>query len=144
MWGAYTTKASLFLNDAKLDGFDSMMFDKLDLRLCKSILGVHRRTANDAVRGDLGRFPMTLFILKQVFKFWMRVAKGNSNSLLEACYIENVNLVNNGKACWLGHIKNIVLNTLGFQEAWDNQGSTHPKSLLRKLNTSIKNIYINH
>ncbi len=47
----------------------------------------------------------------------MRVAKGNSNSLLEACYLENVNLVNNGKACWLGQIKNIVLNTLGFQEA---------------------------
>ncbi len=74
----------------------------------------------------------------------MRVAKGNSNSLLEACYLENVNLVNNGKACWLGHIKNIVLNTLGCQGALDNEGSTHPKSLLRKLHTSIKNIYINH
>ncbi len=39
-----------------------MTFDKLDMRLCNSILGVHRRTANAAVRGDLGRFPMTLFI----------------------------------------------------------------------------------
>ncbi len=38
VWGAYTTKAGLFLNDSKLDGFHSMMFDKLDLRLCKSIL----------------------------------------------------------------------------------------------------------
>ncbi len=30
VWGAYTTKAGLFLNDAKLDGFDSMTFYKLD------------------------------------------------------------------------------------------------------------------
>ncbi len=60
MWGAYTTKAGLFLNDSKLDGFDSTKFDKLDLRLYKSIEGVRRKTAN-AARGDLGRLAMTFF-----------------------------------------------------------------------------------
>ncbi len=109
VWGAYTTKASHFLDDAKLDGFDSMTFDKLDIKLCENIIGVNKKTINVAVRGGLSRFHMTLFILKQVFKFWMRVAEGNTNSLLEACYLENVNLINNGKSCWLSHVKNIVL-----------------------------------
>jgi len=141
VWGAFTIKANLLQPDAKLSGFDELSYEKLDLRFCKNLLGVHRKTTNAAVRGDLGRFPISLFIMKQVLKNWLRVAEGNCNSVLQACYLENINLVNNNKTCWLGQVKNVVLNSLGFQEAWNNLGSKSNNSLLKKMYAHIKNVY---
>ncbi len=60
---------------------------KIDLRFCKILLGVHRKATNTAVRGALGTYPISLHILKQVLKYWMRMSRGNRNPVLHACYL---------------------------------------------------------
>ncbi len=97
--------------------YDNKCYDKIDLRFCKMLLAVHRKSINTVVRGELGRYSIFLHILKQVLKYWMRMSRGNGNPVLHACYLENIDLVNNNKACFLGKIKNIVLNKLGFSES---------------------------
>ena len=42
------------------------------------------------------------------------VAERNDNKVLKACYLENVNLVNEGKRCRLGQIKSLLVDTLGL------------------------------
>jgi len=145
VWGAYVTNPQALETDADhSELYDKQCYDKLDLRFCKILLGVHRKATNTAVRGELGRYPMTVHILKLVLKFWMRVAQGNDNSILRACYLENVKMVNDGKQCWLSKIKDITLNKLHFQEVWNNQGGTQVNALLRKLCARMKNIYRFH
>ena len=45
-------------------GLSHHLFEKIHLKLCKSVLGVHAKASNDAVRGELGRRPIIFFILK--------------------------------------------------------------------------------
>ena len=40
--------------------FEPYSIEKLNLHLCKFILGVCRKSTNDAVRGELGRLPILL------------------------------------------------------------------------------------
>ncbi len=72
------------------------------------------------------------------------MSMGNGNPVLHACYLENIDLVNNNKACFLGKIKDMVLNKLGFSESWQNQGSNQPKNLLRQMCKRVRNIYQLH
>ena len=145
IWGAYIINPKMFdIDTDHSDMYDKQCFDKIDLRYCKNILGVHRKTTNTAVRGELGRYPLAVHIIKLVIKYWMRFAEGNDNPILKACYLENVNMVNKGKPCFLNKVRDIVLNKLRFQEVWNNQGGSKKQSLLKKMCSKLKNIYKSH
>ena len=55
----------------KYEFFANHCFEKLYLRFCKSIWGVHKYSSNAAVRGEIGKYPSLIFILKQVLKNWL-------------------------------------------------------------------------
>ena len=46
--------------------------EKLQLKVCKQILGVHRKTMNIPVLAELGRFPLKLYIDTQMVKYFTR------------------------------------------------------------------------
>lgn len=63
------TNDKMFDIDANnYESFHANKFEKINLRFCKSLLGVHRKATNAAVLGDLGRYPLMIFILKQAIK----------------------------------------------------------------------------
>ena len=47
--------------------------EKLHLKFCKRILGVHSKSTNLAVYAELGRTPLILQISTTVAKFWLRI-----------------------------------------------------------------------
>ena len=47
-------------------------FEKLQLKVCKQILGVHRKTMNIPVLAELGRFPLKLSIDAEMIKYFTR------------------------------------------------------------------------
>jgi hypothetical protein len=102
--------------------FDDRCFDKTELRFLKSILGVHRKASNAAVRGELGKYPSIIYVIKQVVKNWLRIASYRKDSLLYDTYLCNLQMVFEGKNCWLLKLYNIVSETLGFKHLWENQG----------------------
>ncbi len=60
IWGAYILNPKMF----DMDG-DHKSYEKIDLRFCKMLLGVHRKATNTAVRGELSRFRISLHILNK-------------------------------------------------------------------------------
>ncbi len=58
--------------------------------------------------------------------------------------VENIDLVNKNKASFLGKIKHMALNKLGFSESWQHQGSNQPNHLLRQMCKRARNIYQCH
>ena len=55
------------------DLFEKHCFEKLELKFCKAMLGVHKKASNAAARGELGRYPTIIYILKQVLKNLFRI-----------------------------------------------------------------------
>ena len=47
----------------------------LHLTFLKWTLGVNRKTSNDAVWGDCGKYPLALELTKQVFCYYERLQK---------------------------------------------------------------------
>ncbi len=47
--------------------------DKLHIKFCKNILGVHSKSTNLAVIAELGRYPMIIQISTLVIKYWLRI-----------------------------------------------------------------------
>jgi hypothetical protein len=60
--------------------------EKLHLKLCRYILGVHAKTSNMAVYGDLGRYPLLIEQVVGCLKYYYRLENGNKNVLLTAFY----------------------------------------------------------
>ena len=108
VWGPFIkTKDQVFSIECdKYELFDKHCFEKLELKFCKSILGVHRKSSNTAVRGELGRYPTIIFILKQGLKNWFRIASyKQKQSILYDTYLCNLEITNARKPCWWSNIK---------------------------------------
>ena len=46
--------------------------EKLHLKFCKRVLGVHSKSTNMAIYAELGRTPLIVQIAKLVVKYWFR------------------------------------------------------------------------
>ena len=130
-----------------LNNIDSIFrdtFEKLHIKICKQILGVHRKTMNIPVLAELGRFPMKLSIDIQVIKYFLRLDKIEKDRFLHKIYIENITKQENKKD-WIYHVKEI-LNQCGFAYIWRNQFNNRKQdkkenSINRLIFTRMKDIF---
>ena len=73
---------------------DTLPFEKLHLRYMKIILGVHSKATNAAVRGELGRYPLALCIVKSMMGFWDHIENEEyANSILKDSKTECMSLI---------------------------------------------------
>ena len=74
IWGPY-----LLGKTNSVDVFKSKIFklsnnvEKIHLKFCKRILGVHSKSTNLAVYAELGRMPLSIQICTRIAKFWLRI-----------------------------------------------------------------------
>ena len=82
-----TVWAPLYANKVNTSNFNDICnnspVENLNTRMCKYLLGVHRKSTNDAVRGELGRLPLLLTVLNHSFRYFQRVMLSNSYSLVK-------------------------------------------------------------
>ena len=57
--------------------------EKLNTKMCKYLLGVHKKSTNDAVRGELGRYPLLIKILDYSFRYFKKMKDSSFNSLVK-------------------------------------------------------------
>ena len=78
----------------------------MHVKFCKFILGVNKRAVNLAVKGELGRFPVTFSCIIQAFKCWYHLQE-SPNSLLREAFSISKSLHNNGVSTWFSFYDNI-------------------------------------
>lgn len=67
--------------------------ENFQIKLCKSVLGVHPKAHNGAVMGELGRLPLFLNIMKSVLKYIVHLDEVKCDRpLLNAAILEDRNL----------------------------------------------------
>ena len=59
IWGAYI--------DNDYFKWDKTVIEKTHLKFCKLYLGVNRKASNLASRGELGRYPLQVAIVKEYY-----------------------------------------------------------------------------
>ena len=92
--------------------YSGSLCEKIHLKFCKFILGVHKRTTNIAVFSELGRFPLYFNIIKCMLLYWYRLENlGKEFPLLNEAYNETKLLHLSKKPTWYESI-NIIVNIL--------------------------------
>lgn len=110
-------------------------YDKIDIihiKFCKNLLGVRPQTPNNAVYGDLGRFPLSVIAKERSIKYWVKILS-NKNTLMYKLYKFQCDEINlqlrpsrfRHKQYWTEGIKHLLEN-LGFHHLWLNQDSEVP------------------
>ena len=91
---------------------------KVHVKFCKTILGLKRNCPTLAVLGELGEFPVTIYMLATMVKFWHRIATLGDNQLIHLAYNE-VRRLPEDKNDWLNSVK-FILKLIDMEHIYIN------------------------
>ena len=91
------------------DIFKEWEMEKLNLKYCKYILGVTKLCTNIAVLSELGRYPLYIDLLKQLFMYWYRLEHSPSD-ILSRAYNEYKSSNNQSNNSWYTNLLFSVKN----------------------------------
>ena len=86
----------------------SEIWERFHLRVCKNMLGVHKNTTNIAVLSEMGRYPLSHDIHKQMTKFFLRFEDMAGTRLAKKAFEEQKNSKNDKN--WVTTTKNFLDN----------------------------------
>ena len=90
VWGPFLLNKSKCAKSCSLKStLEHQVLEKLNLHLCKYLLGVSRKSTNDAVRGEMGRLPILLLTVKRWFSFANHAFCSPNDSFLKKSLISN-------------------------------------------------------
>ena len=85
IWGILTV-GKQGKNKDLYDLYKDFEAENLNIKVCKFLLGLNKKSTNIAVLSELGRLPMFCLIIIAVFSFWHRLEKMPETSLLYCAY----------------------------------------------------------
>lgn len=118
--------------------FDTSDIEQTHLKFCKQILNIPSYTANMKVRAELGRYPLSVDIKKQIASYYLRLKYNITNSTLKVAFQYSV--------CHSTPFQNIYEQMVELQNPLKNVGkppSTKQeiKSIIKKTEKDIKKSY---
>jgi hypothetical protein len=141
IWAPYLLKG---LKDGNfIDICDKLIAENLHIKVCKLILGVHRKATNNAVRAELGSYPLLIFMLSLSLKYWWKLTNdcvSGSTSLAVQSLIDNRLLQNSNFFSWSNGIKNIC-NLMGNVEIWHKPNILHKSSIISVVSSCMQSVY---
>ena len=115
--------------------------EKVHVKFCKATLGLKRNCPTLAVLGELGKLPLTIYVLATMVKFWHRIATLGDNSLIHLTY-NAVRMLPEDKNDWLNCVK-FILKLIDLENIYINANQISSnvlfKNTLKKLNEIFKN-----
>ena len=86
---------------------EKLPWENLQNKFCSNILGVSKRSTKCAVMGEVGRFPLIIYIVKSMLKFYQHIKDPkNKRPLLDASYQEDSQLPTG--LSWINNVKSIL------------------------------------
>lgn len=85
---SFDTKISpILLYGSEIWGLDEYhCVENVHVFACKQLLGVKPNTCNDAIMGDLARYPMYIYSAKRCIKYWLRLLSLTNDRYVKLCY----------------------------------------------------------
>ena len=124
----------------KKNMWDERIIDKVLKGFLRHILGVHKKTAIAGIRGETGKFPLSVNIYVQMIKYWTRMLSTNS-TLLQEAHLDNMERYRSGKKCWIRPII-YLLNVCDVTDINITDIVTKPHSFAKIISDKIKELYV--
>ena len=112
IWGYFNTLTARFRNESiPLDTvYSKIECEKLHMKFCKRVLGVHKKSTNFAVLSELGHFPIHYQIIKQMLGYWHHLENLESSfPLLKAAYNTSKQLFLLKKPSWYATMNQFII-----------------------------------
>ena len=113
--------------------------EKVHTKFCKTTLGLKRNCPTLAVLGELGEFPVTIYMLAAMVKFWHRIATLNDNSLVHLAYNE-ARMLPEDRNDWLNSIK-FILKLIDMEHIYINTNQISSNMLYKKTLKKLNEIF---
>ena len=111
--------------------------NKVTLSFLRQTLGVHKKTPNLAILGEMGKYPISVKIFTHIVKYWFRLAL-SENALLKASKQSNIGLDKLGYQNWFKIVKFLSKMT-GIDILVDDEKVIN--KVLRDFDLKIKKLY---
>ena len=113
--------------------------EKVQTKFCKYYTGLKQNTNDSFALGECGRFPMAIFYMTQVIKYWLKLTQMPNNRYPRQCYLMLKSLTDNGKVTWTTHVKSLLFQN-GFGHAWMADGVGNVPNFLNIFTRRLKDI----
>ena len=113
--------------------------NKVTLSFLRQTLGVHKKTPNMAILGEMGKYPLSVKIFTQIIKYWFRLTL-SENDLLKACKQSNITLDQLGHQNWFKIVK-FLLKMTGIDSPIENEKAAN--IMIKSFDSGIKKMYQN-
>ena len=117
----------------------SSVTDNVRLFGLKRYLGVDRRTPNDLVYGEVGRFPIQINACVHCIRYWLKLMRLEEHRLPLRAYKMLFNLDQRGKTNWVTNVRK-TLCANGFSCVWHNQGVGCLNAFIREFRQRLIDI----
>ena len=119
---------------------EDMIYEKVQSKFLKFVLNVNKYASNLAVRGETGRFPMSIKAISLGIKYWHNMSINKSpNILLMHAFMSDISI----KADWLQGIQ-YILQTNGMSCHWLNPTCVTSSHLYKAIKKRLEDQYIQH
>ena len=113
--------------------------EKVQTKFCKYYTGLKQNTNDTFALGECGRFPMAIFYMTQVIKYWLKLTQMPHNRYPRQCYLMLKSLTDNSKVSWTTHVKSLLFQN-GFGHAWMADGVGNVRNFLNIFTRRLKDI----
>jgi hypothetical protein len=100
IWGAYA--------DNDFTKWDKTQTEKTHLKFCKLYLGVNRKASNNGSRGELGKLPLIIQIIKKILNYVTNLYKLPNSTLVKQAFLSSKELYLNGKESFYSNTVNLL------------------------------------
>ena len=101
------TKKSFTNSECLLGFWEDFQLETLNQKICRMVLGVHKKSSRLGTIGELGRFPLFVKALCHLLKYQAQIIKSESGTLINNVVRENETGPNPGLNTWWGRVEKI-------------------------------------
>jgi hypothetical protein len=82
--------------------------EKTHQKFCKLYLGVNRKASNNGSRGELGKLPLIIQIIKKILNYVTNLYKLPNSTLVKQAFLSSKELYLNGKESFYSNTVNLL------------------------------------
>ena len=130
----------ILLYGSEIWGFQKYeAIEKIQIKLCKMVLGVGRDVKNSIALGECGRLPIVIDTQIRLIKYWCRLVNMPSDRYPKQCYNMLYSHDSSGRKNWVSEVR-VLLCKYGFGYVWVMQHSGDIHLFIEQFKSRVKDM----
>ena len=119
---------------------EKLPYELLHNSFCKRILGVYKSTSNNLCRSEMGRHPLSIYVIMSVIKYWLYIIKLDNKRIVYHAYRNDLTFNTHRKSSWVTFIREILYK-LNFSHVWETEQVTNEKLFIKSIKCKLLDVF---